>query len=293
MSRSHQAFCVMLPLVLASGCALPPVAQRVEPETLSEVLTAARLDPVAVTLGVAPISVAVSDEGAGIEAASGKDSHVARPDVERVGEMLMEVLAGSGAFARIEAVGDPEIFERVGEGARESLLDQAWERRLDLVLLPRVRLFEHRFLERNGLYWPNLFLWWMWWVPSWYVRDEEWATAFVIEYDLVMVGRGGAPVETGFKARRLPDGNGEEMLQLALDDFERGWDLSGFARIPSSLDDSNWAAVDRTMRPRAEVELTRVLAADVLGPEPARRLVSYRCRRCNRRCLHHGRSSDQ
>lgn len=268
MGRQLHASHIMALLapVLAAGCALPPVPQRVEPETLSEVLNAARLDPVAVTLGVAPLAVVVSEEEAGVVAASGKASHAARPDVERVGQMLLEVLAGSGAFARVEMVGDPEIYERVGEGAREVLLDQAWERRLDLVLLPRVRLFEHRFLERNGLYWPNLFLWWMWWVPSWYVRDEEWATAFVIEYDLVMVGRGGAPIESGFARRRLPEGDGVASLQLALDDFERGWDLSGFARIPSSLDDSNWAAVDRTMRPRAEVELARLLAADVLGP---------------------------
>ena len=94
MGRQLHASHIMALLapVLAAGCALPPVPQRVEPETLSEVLNAARLDPVAVTLGVAPLAVVVSEEEAGVVAASGKASHAAtRGETFRAGGMGAQV----------------------------------------------------------------------------------------------------------------------------------------------------------------------------------------------------------
>lgn len=132
-------------------------------------------------------------------------------------------------------------------------MDQAAERGADLVLETRIRRRVASYLGGNGLYVPNLLLWFMAWVPSWWVRDEDYALDLEVEATLRSVHSG----------MHLYSGVHRIREEERLNDFERGWQLLGIFRVPGSLGRSNWRKVDRSLAPKAESKLALRLVSGI------------------------------
>ncbi|MCZ6690260.1 MAG: caspase family protein [Planctomycetota bacterium] len=166
-------------------------------------------------------------------------------DPATIQQALMKSLREQGPFSEISPLaaaknGDDAMGRAAGEGA-------------DLLLEIRIRKRLTSFLGGNGLYVPNLFVWFMAWIPSWWVRDETYSLDIVADVKLRSVHSGAIIHSETHRVKWEQD----------LDDFERGWQFLGIFRVPASLVPENWMNVDRTLAPDAEARLARRVATSI------------------------------
>lgn len=163
-------------------------------------------------------------------------------------------------------------FQEIGllplAGGKGKALGRAAEDGADLLLETRIRRRVASYLGSNGLYLPNLFLWVMAWVPSWWVKDETFALEIEVDVDLRSVHSG----------RSVYSGLHRVKSEEDLNDFQRGWQFLGIFRVPGSLDPENWRSVDQALAPRAEAKLSRQVATGI-GKELERKAGTEEFRR--------------
>lgn len=150
-----------------------------------------------------------------------------------------------------EAFAEARVFEDVetlgpATGERDPML-QATREGAKVLLETRVCKRVATYLGRNVLFYPNMLLWGVAWLPSWWIKDERYALELEAEVTLRSLSSG----------LRIYTGVHQARVEANLDDFQRGWQLLGIFRVPASLGAENWRAVDRSLASSAEAGLAR------------------------------------
>jgi hypothetical protein len=201
------------------------------------------LEPLPFSLAVAPIELGFEPKDLAKEA---KKKHVISRGLGSLREEIVTVLQKTKCFRTVRQLGAEE-----GKAERGDILDRAWEARDDLVLFLRLLKYENSWEGSNGLFLPNLLLWASFWWPSWWIADEKYGASVEMELSLVSVHSRKVVAQEKIAASEVRD----------LDDFDRGWQLVGILRVPSSLDEENWEKISDVVSPypisRVEVDLAK------------------------------------
>jgi len=192
--------------------------------------------PMPFRLAVGPLRPAFDRE----EFNKNNEGHFApKIDYDKLREKLLEGVRKLGCFDEI-------VF--VGNGAenpdRDALLTQAWDQRCDLLLDLNLNRYEVYYVGSNWLYIPNLLYWAFFWALSGFTADEVYGGGIDVTADLYSV----------HSNRKIESWQLKKDVQRDLDDFERGWMLLGFLRMPGSLDEENWVQVDEVVGPYTLLE---------------------------------------
>ena len=159
--------------------------------------------------------------------------------------------------ALLEGLRSESVFEEVDLLAIEEKgldpMEVAAGQGADLVLHTRVKRRVASYVGKNGYYIANLFVWFMAWIPSWWVVDETYALEIEVEAELRSVHSGRSVFSRTPRAR----------VERDLDDFERGWQFLGIVRVPGSLGPENWRSVDRTLAPETEADLAGAIGTQI------------------------------
>jgi hypothetical protein len=159
---------------------------------------------------------------------------------------------------------------------QDAIVRDAWRKGCDLLLVPRLERYDAVFTGNNGWWWPNaFFLYWYFWVPSFWIADEEYGIDVRLVYDVLGVrseqplpGFRNRPVEvSSLDAKQVTAAPGETPAApvVALDDLDRGLDILGTYR-PGKLDRDQWKKVTGGLDPYARRWLAAAVARD-LGHE--------------------------
>ncbi|MHC5039362.1 MAG: caspase family protein [Planctomycetota bacterium] len=181
--------------------------------------------------------------------AEDKDGHYSLPFRQEVlTKRFVETLRKMQIFREVIQVGEKN------PGADfNALLTEAWEANADLLLAIDVSRYEVYWVGNNGLFIPNLIWWSFAWALSGYVDDETYGGGMDINASIFSV-HSNQKIET-WPIRKD--------IELDLNDFERGWMLLGWLRVPGALDEENWRKVDEVITPHTErkvkVELVKSL----------------------------------
>ncbi|MHC5018990.1 MAG: caspase family protein [Planctomycetota bacterium] len=192
-----------------------------------------------VTVGLPVIAAAQEVEG----------RHATDVDARDLQRMLVELITTEGLFRSAAPASDADGAAQLREG---------WERLDDLVLQLSVDRADVTYEGVNGWFYPNLFVWFYAWVPSWWIADETYAVSLEVTARLVSVHSG----REVFRKTYRPT------VAHELDDFDRGWGL--FATVlPGSLDSEDWRSVGTMLLPSALHELKVELFRDLRNELPS------------------------
>jgi hypothetical protein len=145
------------------------------------------------------------------------------------------------------------------EGATlDAALAEAAARGADVLVRPVFRRLDRVFRGRNARFIPNVLLWIQFWVPSFWVADED----FALEGDLELRFHSVASERLLYASVARID------ALYPLDDFERGWSVTGIVTVPSTLDPDDWAKVARSLAPLLRVEAAKAAVLEVGGRLP-------------------------
>lgn len=214
-------------LVLCGCSAIPAPRDPLELEPLDA-------PPLALRVSLAPIRqiVAVNEGLKGYDLGQVLRSSMLQAEVARW-------LEASGVFAGV----------RAGSGAtRAAALEDAWRHRDDLLLEITLREVRTQFDGHNGWWLPNVFVWWMFMFPAWFVATEEYSLVLTVELTLRSVDSGRV-VHTSRRRVRVGGTFGE---------FDRGWQFFGFL-YPRNKSD-NWATIAEKLAPAARAEVGGTIA---------------------------------
>jgi len=243
MSYRFPVLSLLVAAVLFAGCAWnEPVSFDDDPRV--DAFMKKGLKPHPYRLAVAPIRI---EPKAGSEEQEGHFTPPVRSD-ELTGRMV-EAVKKLGLFREVVSVG-----EKNPEGTVEDHLTEAWEKKADLLLALDVSRYEVYWVGTNGLFIPNIIWWSFGWALSGYVDDERYGGGMDIQASLYSV----------HSNQKIDTWSIRKDVELDLNDFERGWMLLGWLRVPGSLDEENWRKVEEVVCPRTEIEVKLELA-DTLG----------------------------
>jgi Caspase domain len=261
------------------GCRLgdpPAPAPFDEVIAADEVLASRASSPLPFRVAVAPLQVTFEPH----DLYPGDDSrHGSLPDPERFRAELCESLERSGVFERVSSRGSyessPDDVKRV-----------AWNLLDDLLLELELRSYHQEYLGRaNYLTWFVLYWAAVW--PAWYVTTDTFGQGLEVHVTL----RGTQGVQPPLLDRTYVIDPQEASLDLTPFDRELAGflDLGTMWNVETSLDESNWRAIERCVGPHAwrafQLELLRDLETSVSRPlraadserrEPLERLVRKR-----------------
>ncbi|GEM_PF-1822327 len=229
-------FMLALASALAAGCAWnEPVVFDQHP-TIQKVRQAMPA-PHPYTLAVAPVHFTQNLER------EDQDGHF-NPAIppEEVTERFVEGIRKLGLFQNVLVVG-----ERGGD--LDSLLAEAWEAKADLLLDLDITRYEYYWIGTNGLFIPNIIWWSFAWAISGYVDDETFGGGIDVNASLYSV----------HSNRKIKTWTLREDIEMDLNDFERGWMLLGWLRVPGALDEENWRKIGEILAPRTELEVQAAL----------------------------------
>jgi hypothetical protein len=166
----------------------------------------------------------------------------------------------TGLNAQLVAVlRDYRMFDHVAviEGAtpatsREDLQALALRQGLDVVIVPTVRRHDVGYVDSNGAYGWNMFVWWMVSpIFSWFIADEDFDANLHIDLRLFPTS---SDIEiTG--TRLAPP----QAIVRSLDDFDHGFNLFSIFSTPGYMDEDNWQKVGSLLLPIAENEAKKAL----------------------------------
>lgn len=123
----------------------------------------------------------------------------------------------------------------------------------DILMQPVVTALDAEWKGRNLVWLPSFAVWAFFWFPSFWVADEDFGLAGELELRFYSTAS-----EHMIYAKKVPID-----IRSALDDFERGWSLTGVLTFPYTIDKSNWAAVSRALYPHLEAQVAKAAAVEV------------------------------
>lgn len=149
---------------------------------------------------------------------------------------------------------DYKVFESIErirgvtvDSSKEEIRKAALAQGLDVIIYPEVKRRDVGYVDSNGAYGWNMFVWWMVTpVVTWWVADEDFDVNLHIDMHLSPVVSGGE-----LDLKRLQPKN---TVVRSFDDWDEGWSLFGIFTTPSGLDKENWNNIGDALLPIAEVE---------------------------------------
>lgn len=253
----------LAPLLLATGCRFggvpgpEPIASAVRAHPELSVAREAGTAPFRVA--VAPVRVSYSDPAA-LFPRDDLARHGAVPDLDRLRREVVEGLEAAGLFERAVARG------AAGE-SEEAVEDLAWDESDDLLLELTVRRYHQEYLGRDGyVLWFLVYTTWVW--PAFNMPVDTFGAGLELHARLRCVG-GDVPPLLDEVYRVRPE-------EVAAVHTPSDRELAGFLDmgalwdVESSLDESNWQAIERNVGPharrRALLQLLSDLEARVARP---------------------------
>jgi len=160
---------------------------------------------------------------------------------------------------------DYRMFEHVAlvEGAtsgtsREELQKLALRQGLDVVVIPTVKRQDVGYVDSNGAYGWNMFVWWMVSpIFSWFIADEDFDTNLHIDLRMYPTSSDNEI----FSTRLQP----KESIVRSLDDFDHGFNVFSIFSTPGYMAEDNWKKVGGLLLPIAENEAKKALLRSVTG----------------------------
>ena len=241
------AFCVSA----CSSFDVPDLKEEVEREQIIP----ANWQPLPYRVGVAPARAALETDA---QTYNVEDTTrwVLTPDEKRLESLHAQMLT---------VLRDYKMFENTTpvEGVtdamdRQEIIDLGLEQGLDIVVFPVVKRHDVGYVDSNGLYGWNMFVWWMVSpIITWLIADEDFDANLHVELQLY-------PTSGDFqldKMRLQP----EETLIRSFDDFDEGFNLFSIFSTPGHFDEENWQRIGERMMPIAEVETQKATLKYVTG----------------------------
>jgi hypothetical protein len=167
------------------------------------------------------------------------------------------------------------MFERIDpiDGAtpqtsRAELQANALRQGLDLVIVPTLKRQDVGYVDSNGAYGWNMFVWWMVSpIISWWIADEDFDTNLEVDLRLYPTTR---DVELGAHRLKPP-----QTIVRSLDDWDEGWNAFSIFSTPGHFGEDNWVGIGELMMPIAENEakkaalryVTKDLAKEIEGDD--------------------------
>lgn len=216
-------------------------------DVLNEKLIPADWKPVSLRVGVAPMRAAMELDERRYNVENTK-RWVLTPDEVRMN-------GPDGLNARLMAVlKEYRMFEHVAllEGAtpttsREEMQRMALRQGLDVVLMPTVKRQDVGYVDSNGAYGWNMFVWWMVSpIFSWFIADEDFDANLHIDLRMYPTSSDDEIAATRLQPR--------ETVVRSLDDFDHGFNLFSIFSTPGYMDEDNWQKVGSLLLPIAENE---------------------------------------
>ena len=130
---------------------------------------------------------------------------------------------------------------------REELQASALRQGLDVVIVPTLRRQDVGYVDSNGAYGWNMFIWWMVSpIISWWVADEDFDANLHVDLRAYPTTR---DVELDSFRLQPP-----ETIIRSLDDWDEGWNLFSIYSTPGHFDEDNWTRIANLLMPIAENE---------------------------------------
>lgn len=173
---------------------------------------------------------------------------VLTPDQDRLNggdglhNQLIQLFRKYRMFEAVEA-----IEGATPDSSREDLQAAALRQGLDVVLVPTVKRQDVGYVDSNGAYGWNMFVWWMVSpIFSWWIADEDFDVNLHLDLRMFPTTRDG---EVASHRLQPP-----ETVVRSLDDWDEGWNLFGIFSTPGRFDEENWTRIGGLLMPIAENE---------------------------------------
>jgi hypothetical protein len=155
---------------------------------------------------------------------------------------LMETLRAYRMFEAIQP-----IQGATPDASREELQAAALRQGLDLVIVPTLRRQDVGYVDSNGAYGWNMFVWWMVSpIFSWWIADEDFDVNLHMDLRAYPTTR---DLELDWVRLQPP-----ETIVRSLDDWDEGWNLFSIFSTPNHFDEDNWTRIGELLMPIAENE---------------------------------------
>lgn len=181
------------------------------------------------------------------------------PDEERLNgpdglhRQMLQTLRTYRMFERIEP-----IDGATPDTPRDELQASALNQGLDVVIVPTLRRQDVGYVDSNGAYGWNMFIWWMVSpIISWWVADEDFDAH--LHVDLRLYPTTG---DVELHSHRLQP---PETIVRSLDDWDEGWNLFSIYSTPGHFDEENWTRIGNLLMPIAENEARKSALRYVAG----------------------------
>lgn len=182
--------------------------------------------------------------------------HGSVPDPERVREQLVKVLRAANLFRRVTPRGDHT-------STRTQVYDEAWKERDDLVLEIELRSYHQEYLGHTSagsqLAWFVLYTGAVW--PAWLVPIDRYGVGIEAHVSLRNVQGSGTPLID--QTYVVPVGKTVQELRPWDRELVGFLDLGALWNVETSLDESNWRAIDTRVGPHAWRRLHLALLRDL------------------------------
>lgn len=238
--------CMALACALLAGCSnveVPDLAADVEREQIIP----KDWQPIPLRVGLAPFRSALEMDERRHNVEDTK-RWVLTPDNDRLNgpeglhRQLLETLRTYRMFERI----DP-IDGATPDTPREELESAALRQGLDLVIIPTVKRHDVGYVDSNGAYGWNMFVWWMVSpIFSWWIADEDFDAHLHVDLRLYPTTSDN---ELGSTRLQPP-----ETIIRSLDDWDEGWNAFSIFSTPNHFDEENWVRIGKLLMPIAENE---------------------------------------
>ncbi len=238
--------CLLTALVVLGACSnveTPDLKADVEREQIIP----AGWQPLPLRVGLAPFRMALEldDKRYNVD---DTQRWVLVPDGERLNGpegLHRQMLDTLRQYRMFEAI--VPIDGATPETPRSELQAAALKQGLDLIIVPTLKRHDVGYIDSNGAYGWNMFIWWMVSpIFSWWIADEDFDAHLHVDLRLYPTNR-----DEELAGKRLQP---PETIIRSLDDWDEGFNLFSIFSTPGHFDESNWQKIGGLLLPIAENE---------------------------------------
>lgn len=248
---------ILMVVVMALGVSacssfdVPDLKEEVEREKIIP----ADWKPLPYRVGIAPVRASLETDAAQYNVED-TQRWVLVPDEDRLTLLHEQITSVLGEYKMFDGTSS---IEGVTEGmTRAEIIELGLQQGLDIVIFPVVRRQDVGYVDSNGWYGWNMFVWWMVSpIITWLIADEDFDANLHVELQLY-------PTSGDFqldKTRLQP----EETIVRSFDDFDEGFNLFAIFSTPGHFDEENWQRIGERLMPIAEVETQKATLKYVTG----------------------------